>query len=85
MPGIKQNNLMAVTGKIMFNFITVDHRIMGENLLNEDPKPGDVPLPVAKIANIIADSFLWRYQKRFIEAMVCGKDLQIRTYCSSHY
>ena len=57
LPGVEQDDLAADAGKIMFDLIAVEHGIMGEDLLDEHPQLGNVPLPVAEIVDEIPDRF----------------------------
>ena len=61
----------------MLDFIAIDHCIIGEDILNEYPQLGNVPLPVAEVVDEIADSFFGRYLEGLVEAVVGSENLQV--------
>jgi len=45
----------------MFNLIVIELVVLGKDLFEQRPKPGNVPLPVSEVIDKIADRFLRGY------------------------
>ena len=77
LPGVEQDGLAADAGKVVLDLVAVDHGVVREDLLDEHPQLGDVPLPVAQVVDEVPDGLLGRHLEGRVEALVRGEDLQV--------
>jgi len=61
----------------VINLITIEHGIIGKDILKKFPQFGNVPLPVTQVIDEIPDSFLGVRLEGIVEALVCRDNLQI--------
>ena len=54
----------------MLDFIAIEHGIKGEDLLEEHPQLGNVPLPVTEVVDELPDGFVGRHFESIVEAVV---------------
>ena len=73
LPGVEQYDFAADIEENVVDLIAVEHRCIGEDVLEKHPQLGDIPLPVAEVVDEIADGFLGRHLEGLVEAGI-GRD-----------
>ena len=63
--------------EIVLDLVAVEHGVVGEDLLEEHPQLGYVPLPVAEVVDELPDRLLGGPLEGVVEALVGGEDLQV--------
>jgi hypothetical protein len=56
--GVQQHGALAQAGKVVLDLEAVHRRVLGDDGLEQDPKGGDVPLPVAQVVQQAAHGVL---------------------------
>ena len=78
LPGVQEDDLSADAGENMVHLVAVEDGFIGEDVLEQHPQFGDVPLPVAEVVDEIADGLLGRYLEGFVETEIGREDFQLR-------
>lgn len=61
----------------MFNLVGVKVGVLGENVLKQQPQPGNFPLPVFKVIDITSYRFPGLYLKGCVEGTVGAEYFQV--------
>ena len=74
---VQKHRASSDNGKVPLDFVRFHHGVLRPDVLQQQPKLGDIPLPIAKPVNRPAVDVLTIQLERQIESAVCGDDAQV--------
>ena len=76
--GIEQHHAPADRREFVLDLIGLDGAALRNDVFEERPEPGNVPLPVAQVENQLALRLAWRHRESPVERAARGNHAQVR-------
>ena len=77
LPCVQEHGAPPDSGKFALNLVTIHHGAVPRDTFQQEPKRGDIPLPVAQRVNRTILNVLTSHPERPTKSAVCADDTQI--------
>ena len=77
LPRVQEHRASPDSGKFSLHLVTLHHGVVRRDILQQEPKRGDIPLPVAQRVNRTILNVLTSHPERLTKSAVCADDTQI--------
>jgi len=74
---IQEHRSPSDNGKISLDFVSLHHGVLGRNVLQQQPKLGDIPLAISQPIYRTTLNILTIQLERLMESAVCSDDAQV--------
>ena len=77
LPRIQEHRAASDSGKFPLHFVTLHHGVLRRDIFQQEPKRGNVPLPVAQRVNRTILNVLTSHPERLTKSAVCSDDTKV--------
>ena len=77
LPRVQEHRASPDSGKFSLHLVTLHHGVVRRDIFQQEPKRGDIPLPVAQCVNRTILNVLTSHPERLTKSAVCADDTQI--------
>jgi hypothetical protein len=77
LPRIQEHQTPSDNGKVSLDFVSLHHGVLWRDVLQRQPKFGDIPLAIAQPINRTTLNALTIYPECLMEGAVCGDNAQV--------
>ena len=77
LPCVQEHRASPDSGKFALDLVTIHHGVVPRDIFQQEPKRGDIPLPIAQRVNRTILNVLTSHPERLTKSAVCADDTQI--------
>ena len=77
LPRVQEHRAASDNGKVAFDFVTFHNRVLGRDVLQQQPKLGNIPLAIAQPVSRTTLNVLKIHPECLVESAVCSDDTQV--------
>jgi hypothetical protein len=77
LPRIQEHQTPSDNGKVALDFVSLHHGVLWRNVLQQQPKLGDIPLAIAQPIYRTTLNVLTIHPERLMESAVCSDNAQV--------
>jgi hypothetical protein len=77
LPRVQEHRASPDSGKFPLDLVSLHHGVLRRDIFQQEPKHGNVPLPVAQRVNRTILNVLTSHPERLTKRAVCGDDTKV--------